>query len=212
MPVIVLVRHGETDWNRERIFRGRADISLNDNGLEQARKTARALRDMPVEAVYSSPLSRALMTAREIASVFNLPVETVEAFNDIDFGEWEGMPVRDVGEKYPAEFRRWRETPHLEAPPGGEAFPAVRERAGRQLDRLAGSRESGALVVVTHRVVLKLLLIAALKLGEEKFWSLQQDPCAVNILHYRQGRYILSRFNETCHLYNLARSIEQVDF
>lgn len=212
MVLFILVRHGETDWNKEQVFRGRADIPLNQRGAEQARRTAAALLEIPVSAVLSSPLSRAYMTAREIAAVFGLTVEKVEDFTDIHFGCWEGMGVKEVNERYPRELKCWRETPHRGAAPGGETLAGVTERAWSRLDRIARGRTGEAIVVVTHRVVLKLILMAALGIDQSKFWQLQQDPCALNILHYRDDRYILSKFNESCHLQGWARGLSQADF
>ncbi len=212
MGLIILVRHGETDWNKEKIFRGRTDIPLNENGLLQARRTGEALKGLPVEAVFSSPLSRALMTAREIAAAFDLTVQPASEFTDLDFGLWEGMQVKEVADKYPCELKRWQETPQLGAGPGGETLAAVRERAWAGLTRLAGGRAGGTMVVVSHRVVLKILLLAVLGLDESKFWMLQQDPCAINVVRYSGGLYFLHRFNETCHLKKMAEAISQTDF
>ena len=213
MKTVILVRHGETQWNKEQVFRGRVDIPLNEQGIAQARQTAEALRGLPVGAIYCSPLSRALMTAQEFGKVFNLQPVKVEAFNDISFGSWEGMAADEIRQRYPREFASWEKTPHLGTAPDGEPLAAVRERAWRKLQELAAAApEQGTFMVVTHRVVLKLLLLAALGLPDEKFWDLQQDPCAVNVLKLHRGRWILSRFNETCAHCALARGIEKSEF
>lgn len=208
MSDIILVRHGETKWNKEKVFRGRAEIPLNLNGVEQARKTAATLREIPVEAVYSSPLSRAAMTAREIAALHGVEVTVDGAFTDIDFGLWEGVSGAEVARKYPRELRRWMEEPQNGSPPEGETLPQVQTRAWTRLDQIAAGC-AGAAVVVTHQVVLKLLLLAALEMPLARFWHLRQDPCAINVLHYRNGVYILGKFNESCHLQDLATALRR---
>ncbi|MEW5785475.1 MAG: histidine phosphatase family protein [Bacillota bacterium] len=212
MNTAILVRHGETDWNKQHLFRGRTDIPLNENGRRQARLTAALLRDLPVEAIYCSPLSRAAETAREIAAVFNREPEICLEFTDLSFGEWEGMPENEVKLRYPREYQCWRETPHLGSAPGGESPAAVQERAWDKLQSLTGNGGAEIIVVVTHRIVLKLLLLAALGLPQSKLWTLQQDPCAVNILKYNSRRWILCKFNESCHLGSLAAGILRADF
>ena len=98
---LVLVRHGETDWNRQRRFQGHADQPLNDAGRSQARELAGRLRDEPVTALYTSPLRRASETAQILASGFGLEARTLDALLEIDVGAWEGLTVDEVRERYP---------------------------------------------------------------------------------------------------------------
>lgn len=207
VTTIILVRHGETAWNREHLFRGLKDIPLNDNGREQARRTAEALQDLPVRAVYSSPLSRALETAGAIARVNGLTPVVEPSFNDLSFGSWEGRLVEEVARECPAEFKMWRETPHRWKAPGGDSLLEVKERAWSRLGELAGIHEGETLLIVSHRVVLKLLLIAALEMGDHKFWLLDQSPCAISVLRKKGGDYYLNKFNESCHLLTLPEAI-----
>ena len=86
MVKVILIRHGETDWNTQQIFRGRIDIPLNESGLAQARAVRESLKDTKIDRIYSSPLSRAFETARILGENRNLKIETEEAFVDIDFG------------------------------------------------------------------------------------------------------------------------------
>lgn len=208
---IILVRHGETDWNKELIFRGHIDVPLNKTGLMQARKTAAALQEAPLKAVYSSPLSRAYVTASTIAEARGLTAMKEEAFNDPSFGLWEGRPVAEVAREYPEEFRKWMEAPHLWKAPGGETLAAVRGHSWSRLLELTREFEGETLAVVSHRVVLKLLILSALGLDESKFWMIAQSPCAINILTRKDGCFVLNMLNETCHLENLSEAILQGD-
>src|SRR4030043_1211565 len=111
MTRVYLVRHGTTEWNKEEIFRGGVDCQLNETGRAEAKALAEYFRDANLHGVYSSPLSRAEETARAIAAMKSLQVIPESAFIDIDFGEWHGLPLREVKEKYPALYRTWRERP-----------------------------------------------------------------------------------------------------
>jgi len=161
---------------------------------------------VPVKAVYSSPLSRAFETATIIAKAKGLEPVIEEPFNDISFGLWEGRLVDEVAREYPEEFKRWVEAPHLWKAPEGDSLTAVKERAWSRLEELSREHEKETLVVVSHRVVLMLLLIAALGMDDSKFWNLEQSPCAINVLTKKDGRYLLSKFNESCHPGSLLRS------
>lgn len=207
VTTIILIRHGETDWNKEHVFRGLKDIPLNENGLMQARKTAAALQTVPVKAVYSSPLSRAHDTARVIAGAKGLEPVIEEPFNDLSFGLWEGRPVDEVARESPVEFKKWRETPHLWKAPEGDSLADVRERSWSRLEELSRKHEGETLAVVSHRVVLKMLIIAALGMDDGKFWILEQSPCAINVLSKKYGHYFLNKFNENCHLVSFPEAI-----
>ncbi len=107
MTELVLVRHGETDWNAEHRFQGHADPPLNDRGRAQAHALADELRGTPFDAAYTSPLRRAAETAEILAVELQLPVRPVEALREIDVGEWQGLTRAEVRERYPDGFARW---------------------------------------------------------------------------------------------------------
>ncbi len=101
MTRIFLVRHGTTEWNREEVFRGRADCGLNDTGRAEAQAVAVYLQGVEIEKIYSSPLSRAAETAMAIAAERGLRVIPDPAFIDLDFGDWQGSPLKEVGRSIP---------------------------------------------------------------------------------------------------------------
>lgn len=102
---LYLVRHGETEWNRESVFRGTADVPLNRQGLAQARAVGRRLRAVPVAAIFSSPLTRARATAEAIAHHHRLPVELDPGLGDLCFGEWQGLGQEEVRRRHPDLYR-----------------------------------------------------------------------------------------------------------
>jgi probable phosphoglycerate mutase len=153
----VFVRHGETDWNRDRRVQGREGASLNDAGRDQAKALARLLWEVPLQAVYSSELPRALETASYVAGPHGVGVKTDARLNEIDHGDWEGLAETDLPDL--DLYRRWREDPTSCTLPGAEPLASVSDRAiGAMRDIEARHPAEGGLVaVVSHQIVLALL-------------------------------------------------------
>lgn len=201
MTRMILVRHGETEWNRAEHFRGRADVPLNENGLVQAMRTAQriAAQWRPV-AVYSSPLTRAVKTAEAIAQRFGLSVEVHVGLNDIDYGQWQGLTPEEAREKWPDVINAWYRAPHTAHIPGGETLDELRTRAEKMLNDLATRREGQTFVLVGHTVINRIILLSVLGLGNDHFWRLRQDTCAINVFEAEGGVFTLVSLNDTCHL------------
>jgi len=123
MARIVLVRHGQIEWNRVERFRGRADVPLNDVGLAQAEATGRRVAaGWRVSAIYASPLSRAVRTAEAIAAHFGLPVHVHPGLADIDYGRWQGLTPEEARARWPEEVDAWYHAPERAQIPGGETL------------------------------------------------------------------------------------------
>jgi alpha-ribazole phosphatase len=206
MVEIILVRHGETEWNAAEIFRGRADVALNENGLRQAQLLAAYLKDEKIDAVYSGPLSRAVKTAQAIASPHNLPVNIVANLNDIDCGEWEGLPLAEVKQKYEEIYRDWVDTPEQVRIPGGESLDEVLNRALPFVQDAVTRIEEGKIVLVSHRAVLKVLISALLTLDNSAFWNFKLDNCGLTRFNFDGTRAILTAHNDTSFLQPLHRA------
>ena len=200
MTTFLLIRHGETDWNREKVFRGRKDIPLSDNGREQAHKLGAALANEPIAAIYASPLSRAADTAAAIAAGRNINITYRDELLDMDFGDWEGLALEEVQARYPEQFKIWEERPQDFPGRGGESLAKVRNRAAKLLNELTKKHPTGTVALVTHRVLCKLLICEVLGLDNSAFWKIQQDVCCLNAFSVEAGRYVLLKMNETGHL------------
>jgi phosphoserine phosphatase len=212
MSSIYLVRHGQTAWNREEIFRGRTDIPLDETGLKQAELAGEYLKEVEIEAIYSSPLSRALETAEKIARFHNLKVQPLEGIIDMSFGNWEGHAHQEIKKNDSEIYGQWVETPHLVRLPGGESLDDVRVRSMAALDEVIRKHPGKALILVSHRVVNKVLICGILGLDNSHFWQISQDPTAINLIQRRNRKYILSLMNEICHLKPLKEERVKVDF
>ena len=203
---IVLVRHGQTAWNREVRFRGQADPALDGLGLQQAQATADYVaRRWPVQAVYASPMSRAMQTAEAVAEAHDLVAQPFEGLLDIDFGAWQGHSPTEVKREYPDLLKDWYEIPHTVQIPGGESLDIVRERVVAGLSTVVDRHRGQTVGMVGHTVVNRVLLCSILDLGNEHFWRLRQGTCAVNVFDVDQeGTATLVVFNDTSHLQHVG--------
>lgn len=199
---IVLIRHGQTRWNKEEVFRGRADIPLDDTGIMQAEATSVALAHVGLSTVYSSPLARASETARMIARPHGLAVQLVDGLADIDCGAWEGLPVHEAQARYPEMFAAWQTAPHTVTFPDGESLDVVASRAIAALDSIVSAHaQDETVAVISHRVINKLILLCILGLDSSSFWKIRQDTCCLNIITYGPEGYVLHLLNDRCHLF-----------
>jgi len=212
MTSIYLVRHGQTAWNKEEIFRGRTDVPLDGTGVKQAELAGEYFRGMEIDAIYSSPLSRAWQTAQKIAKNHSLEVQVLEGIIDMSFGDWEGNARQEIQKMDPETYRMWIEEPHRVRPSGGESLEEVRIRSMTALEEVIQSHPGKTLILVSHRVINKVLICAILGIDQSHFWQITQDTTAINLIQYRKGRYILSLMNETCHLKSLDEKGGKVDF
>jgi len=209
---IVLVRHGQTAWNREVRFRGQADVPLDEAGLKQAEATGRYIASRwPVVAVYASRMSRAMRTAEAIARAHELSVRPLAGLLDINFGAWQGLTPDEVSQRYPDLFRAWIDVPPTVHFPEGEGLDIVRERGMGGLEDVIARHAGQTVALVSHTVVNRVLLCAVMGLGNERFWRLQQETCAVNVFDAEAdpdpagGRvFTVVQLNDTSHLQSLV--------
>ena len=200
MARFILIRHGQTGWNRQGRFRGWGDIDLDDTGRRQAEAAARRVSRWEPTAIYSSPLKRALTTAQALADIAGLEVVPVDGITDMHFGVWQGMSIADVKERYPQQFDQWYHHPERLEIPDGETLEDVRQRAVATIEELAARHEGETIAVVTHRVVCRVLLCHLLGLDNSHFWQIEQDTTAINLFEMEEGKTTVHLINDTCHL------------
>ena len=206
MAKLILARHGETVWNVEKIYRGRTDVNLDEVGIKQAELLGKYLSNWELEAIYSSPLKRALDTANIIACYQKIGVNIVEGLIDFDYGEWQSLPEQEAERLYPTLHNEWHNNPHKVRMPGGESLEDVRRRAIEVVNDVL-SKYQGSVVLVSHRVVNKVLICYLLGLGNSYFWTVKQDVGGITIFNYVDGRFVLTRHNDTSHLKELQKSV-----
>ncbi len=206
MTELILVRHGETEWNVAEVFRGQVDIDLSETGRKQAGLLAAYLSISSIEAIYSSPLKRALQTAEIIAAPHKLQVSVEPDLIDLNFGKWQGLSHEEVKEKYVDLYATWLTHPEQVRMPGGETLDDVSKRVIRFRNKVIANHR-GTIVIVGHRVVNKVMLCALLGLDNSHFWKIRQDNCGISILTYQNEQFILTRHNDTSFLKPVAGAL-----
>jgi alpha-ribazole phosphatase len=192
---ILLVRHGTTTFNETDHLQGRMDNPLNQRGRNEAARLAARLKGASIDAIFSSPLQRAVETATIVNGSHNLPLTLVPEFSEIDLGEWEGLNYSNVREQFPEIHQRWISDPDFPIP-GGESFSTVCNRTRTGLERIL--QDSRKHILITAHASVNRAILSNL---------LQLDPAAAR--HFRTANAALSR------LMLLENSLQQwavVDF
>jgi broad specificity phosphatase PhoE len=217
---ILVIRHGETSWNKDKIFRGRVDISLSEIGRQQADLLGRRLSGQPIQSIYASPLKRAVETALAIqeGQSGSTPIIQEDQLIDINYGSWEKKSHIQVQQEFPDLYQQWLNAPHTVQIPEGENLSSIRGRIETLMDRLVTHHGEGegegmaTIALVSHRVIIKVLLCAVLGLDNSHFWQIKQDTAALSVLDYQSGRFVLAGLNDICHLSELKDKMSRDDF
>ncbi len=201
---IWLVRHGETHLNtRSEAFTGWNEDPLTKLGEKQAQLTAARLKGEPIKYACSSALSRARQTARIIAAPHSLEVQPCDALNEVDYGEWVGKTRPEIKSEYPEIYDHWVTEAEFIKIPGGETFAEVAHRAMAELERIAEEAAGQTALVVAHKSTNRIVLCRILGLSVSNYLQIGQDNCALNLLIYQQGTWIVECINDHQHLAGL---------
>jgi broad specificity phosphatase PhoE len=206
MTRIILVNHGNTPWDRDKIFPGSKDIPLDDRGREEAWAGAEWLQDDTIHAVYTSPLARARDTAIAIARRHNLEVLDLPGLADLSFGDWDGVPLQEVKVKYADLYRQWEAAPHTVRFPNGETLAVLRTRALAAVEEVVQRHPDRTVLLMTHRAVNRVLIAAFIGMDNSHFWRIAQDTAAINRFHLEKdglrvgNTWYITSLNETGHL------------
>ncbi len=204
---LLLVRHGETEWNRQTKFQGQIDVPLNDNGRIQARKAEEFLKDVKFDFAVSSPMLRPKETAEIILRAHpDIELQLQDGLREIGHGLWEGKLEIEIEQTYPGELERWRTLPQEVQMPEGENLQQVRDRSIDSWQQIVTSALNQKLqtgLIVAHDATNKVLLCHVLGLDNKYFWNFRQGNGAVSVIDYPQGLDglpILQAMNITTHL------------
>ena len=201
MALFYLVRHGESAWNAENRLCGRSDVPLSEAGRRQAMSLAERLKPIPFEAFYTSPLARAVETARLVAEARGLEPVPDQRLVELDYGEWEGRTLSDILENDAQAFRAWDAQPAQLAPPGGESGLAAQQRIVSFLDFLAARHQQGRVLVTFHKTVCRLAICHVLGMAPDEYRKrLVLSNAALSIIRSRPNGWQLVSFNDASHL------------
>ena len=201
LPVFI-TRHGRTRWNLERRFLGRSNVALDETGRRQAKALAARLVATPFVTIVTSPLSRALETARIVAeaSPNHPPVRLDERLAELDQGELEGQPADVLPTRYPGFLAAWRADPVHTRVPGGETLAECQARAWAALSELQGP---GPVLIVTHQMVISALICRVLGLPLSRHREIHQGNTALNLISRGTDGWRAHHLDDTAHLARL---------
>ena len=203
---ILLTRHGETDWNRTHRFQGRQGLPLNEKGREQAGSLAMALKNEPLAAIYSSPLKRALETARIIGAYHpSVPAYEDKGLVEMDLGKFDGMEAKKWAREYPDFLEAWQKDPSNVRMPGGETLQEVQDRAMDAIKRITQSYPTDTTILVSsHNFVNLVILCRAKKIPLARFREIPQGTAALNILYKKREGLWAEVVNDQTHIQSEA--------
>ncbi|WP_419853547.1 histidine phosphatase family protein [Candidatus Poriferisodalis sp.] len=196
--MLIVVRHGRTRANAAGLLQGRVDNELDEVGVQQANQIAAALAraDQRPDRIISSPLLRARQTARATAEFTGLDISIDDRWAELDYGEWDGIPIADV---QVSDWQRWRADSDF-APPGGESLAQLNSRVGAACDELTAVAADRNVAIFTHVSPIKSAVRWALGTSDEISWHLQVSQAQITSIGFRGPVPRLSTFNDTSHL------------
>jgi probable phosphoglycerate mutase len=198
---LIIVRHGESEWNRIGRYQGQLDAPLSELGIRQAAALAGRLQREPIDAIFTSPLQRAAKTAEAIARYHpDLPFEHTTALLEIGHGDWEGLMADEVIARYGDGLREWRNHPTRSQMPNGESFSNILKRVLDFKERLCQEYHGRNVLISTHDVVVKILVADALGMNMDRINRIWVTNASVSAIEYSDDLPYLVSLSEACHL------------
>ncbi len=199
---LILVRHGETEWNKQRRYQGQTDIPLSARGRQQAELVAERLTSQKIDAIYASDLKRAWETAQIVAEKSVVNVSSEPRLRELKFGILEGLTFDEAQTQYPDMIAAWLED-FNNTPESAETIHAFNARIVSLLDDLKGKHDEQIVLLVGHGGSLSEILRVVLELSSEKRWYLEMENASLSEVSISEEYVSLKRLNDTCHLSNL---------
>jgi len=196
---LILVRHGETEWNAQRRYQGQSDVPLSEVGMQQAELAAERLVDQKIDAIYASDLKRAWKTANIIAEKHNLKIISEPRLRELKFGILEGLTFDQAEAQYPEMVSAWLDD-FNNTPEGAEMIQAFNARIISLLEYLRQEHNGQVVLLVGHGGSLSEILRVVLGLSREKRWHLEMDNASLSEVLIAEEYISLKRLNDTCHL------------
>lgn len=199
MTRLILIRHGETDYNLQNRYCGFTNPPLNNSGILQSKRLAAGLKDIRIDKVYSSDLKRAYQTAEIIFE--NNPIEKLADFREMNFGIFEGLRYEEIAKTHPKLYRNWISNPVKVKIPNGEGLKDLRKRVKQGLSFILSQNKDRTIALVAHGGPIRVVLCEALKFGLKMFWLIGQEFAALNIIDYvKESQALVLRLNDTSYL------------
>ena len=206
---LIIIRHGESEWNRIGRYQGQADAPLSELGVRQANALSMRLRTEPIDAIFTSPLQRARRTAEAVAQFHAATPFNIEpALMEIDHGDWQGLMTEDVIARFGDGLQEWRQHPTRAQMPNGESFSNILKRVLDLKERLAREYSERNVLVSTHDVVVKILVADALGMDMDRINRIWVTNASISVIEYGEGMPYLVSLSEASHLGRLETARE----
>ena len=197
---LILIRHGETPWTRERRYQGHSDTPLSSYGKKQVLQLARTVRRLGIHVLYTSSLQRARQTAAILSKITRVSPRVDARLGELFFGRWEGQSAAELLAARDPVFRAWCRG-QIVTPPGGESLRSLRARTSRFLRDCLRRHCGKTVAIVSHGGPIKTILFEALKLPARSLWSFRIDPGSMTVLNFYPHFTQLVSLNQTCAAY-----------
>jgi len=197
---LLLVRHGQSTWNREHRIQGQLDPPLSEQGRRQARQVGRRLAHNRFAGFYTSDLDRAEQTAKLIGEATGSSPLPRAGLREIYLGDWEGLNTEELAQRFPEAWAKWMEEPSWDVVPGGEGAVPFESRVNAELDSILARHEHGDVLVVTHGGVIQVALHRVVGRPNHGLFPFRIENASISVIEKRNGRFVVSGVNDTSHL------------
>ncbi|HHU63217.1 MAG TPA: histidine phosphatase family protein [Clostridiales bacterium] len=199
MKKIYIVRHGETTWNTTGKTQGSNDVPLSLKGIKQSICVGKRLKKYEIQRIFASSLKRSVKTAQIINSFLNVPIITTHCLKEMNFGKWEGLTLSQIAQRFPHQYKLWQTEADKTVIPDGETIADVNRRLDSLLSYINQINEK-RLLLVTHALISKLLIIKMLGLNIGCLTKLKHNNGGISLVEYQPLNSRLIFHNDTSHL------------
>jgi broad specificity phosphatase PhoE len=197
---VLLVRHGQTKSNITGYFMGWSNEDISDLGYAQVRSLSSRLAEFPIATIYTSPLKRAMNTARILAEPHKLELNVLDDLTEIGLGDWQGLHRDEISQKWPEIWRQSRIDPSVVTFPNGENFQQLTERAVRAFNRIVADNTNRHTLAVTHDAVIRVLVAHVLGTSNSIYRHMEIFNASLSVIRVEDDRMRLVTLNDTAHL------------
>ena len=197
-----IVRHGQTNWNILGKTQGHGNSDFTPKGENQALELSKAIKEYPIDYIYSSDLGRAVQTAEIIGSTIGVDIIQTPSLREMGFGDWEGLLIEEIKKDHAKTYETWRNQPHLVNIPNGETLHIIKDRVDSFIKYLNEKYDNKHILLVSHSVTVRVMLLSFLNSGMENIYRIKQDNTALNIVEYRDYGPVVIKMNDTSHMKN----------
>ncbi|MCT4508765.1 MAG: histidine phosphatase family protein [Tepidibacter sp.] len=200
MIKFIFIRHGLTLDNESMKLSGFIDSKLSDTGKNQVKKTSIRLKDEKIDLIYSSPLKRAINTAKEISKTNNIDINICDEFKEMNFGDFEGLTFKEIEYNHKEEYERLKNESFKYNFPNGENMIGFHDRIAKKIDDIIKTQDDKTVLIVSHAGVIRACLSHLINKDHAFHWNFKIDNCSMTIVEVVDNFSVIHNLNNTEHL------------